>query len=74
MIADEQYQCAVDMVHLLYAALVGITTPGGGEQARALAESAMRDASAFLGLATASGAEQDRGAALGRPSDTYSDE
>ncbi|WER50425.1 hypothetical protein CupriaWKF_33205 [Cupriavidus sp. WKF15] len=48
--SEEQYHCAVDMIHLLYAALVGVMTPGGGEGARELAESAMQEASAFLGL------------------------
>jgi hypothetical protein len=53
--SDEQYQCAVDMIHLLYAALVSLVTPGGGEEARVLAESAMQEASEFLGLPPGNG-------------------
>lgn len=50
MRTEEQYHCAVDMVHLLYAALVGLLSPGGGAEARELAESAIQEAAAFLGL------------------------
>ncbi len=53
--SDEQYHRAVDLIHLAYAALVGLMTPGGGEEARELAESAMQEASEFLGLPPASG-------------------
>ncbi|MGY2486131.1 hypothetical protein [Cupriavidus sp. CP313] len=55
MSAEEQYHCAVDLIHLLYAALAGLMTPGGGEGARELAESAMQEAAAFLGLSPGSG-------------------
>ena len=48
--SDEQYHRAVDLIHLLYAALVSLMTPGGGEDARELAESAMQEASEFLRL------------------------
>lgn len=53
--SDEQYHRAVDLIHLLYAALVGRMTPGGGEEARELAESAMQEASEFLGLPRGNG-------------------
>ncbi|UIF89358.1 hypothetical protein KAF44_29035 (plasmid) [Cupriavidus necator] len=53
--SDEQYHRAVDLIHLVYAALVGVMTPGGGEEARELAESAMQEAAEFLGLPPASG-------------------
>lgn len=48
--SDEQYHRAVDLIHLLYAALVCLMTPGGAEEARDLATSAMQEASEFLGL------------------------
>ncbi|SDD56450.1 hypothetical protein SAMN05216345_11159 [Cupriavidus sp. YR651] len=53
--SEEQHHRAVDLIHLLYAALVGLVTPGGGEVARELAESAMQEASEFLGLPPGNG-------------------
>ncbi len=55
MRTEEQYHCAVDLIHLLYAALVGLMTPGGGEGARELAESAIKEAAMFLGLPPGNG-------------------